>query len=360
LLFHSTTAFEIGGLAVKWYGLFIMSGVIAATLLGYRIAPLKGEDPEHIWGLLPYLVVFGIIGARIAYGVVRHDQFASPIELITRFRTGGIAIQGAIGGACIAGWIYCRVKGLRFLRWGDIIAPGLSLAQGMGRWGNYANQEEFGRPTKLPWGISISPDRLQAKCTASNGSDCFAPTQHFHPAFLYESIADISIALVLLYLFTRVMVPKRWRDGDIFGVYAILYGVTRLFTESIRVDRAHIGPLPGAYWASILFILIGLFMILRNRRLPPPNYALPTPPSDLETTRAAVPAAAVAVADVTRSSDRSTDDDNDEEPARPGITRFRTGYRRSLPRESDEAPPAPAKPANIRSSDDDEEDGALT
>jgi hypothetical protein len=165
---------------------------------------------------------------------------------------------------------------------------------------------------------------------------------------------------VLLYLFTRVMVPKRWRDGDIFGVYAILYGVTRLFTESIRVDRAHIGPLPGAYWASILFILIGLFMILRNRRLPPPNYALPTPPSDLETTRAAVPAAAVAVADVTRSSDRSTDDDNDEEPARPGITRFRTGYRRSLPRESDEASAAPAKPANIRSSDDDEEDGALT
>src|SRR5437762_3543607 len=72
LLFHSTTAFDIGGLAVKWYGLFIMTGVIVATLLAYRIAPLKGEDPEHIWGLLPYLVVFGIVGARIAYGIVRH------------------------------------------------------------------------------------------------------------------------------------------------------------------------------------------------------------------------------------------------------------------------------------------------
>ena len=218
---------------------------------------------------------------------------------------------------------------------------------------------------------------MQTKCEASNGADCFAPSQHFHPAFLYESIADISIALVLLYLFTRVMVPKRWRDGDIFGVYAILYGVTRLFTESIRVDRAHIGPLPGAYWASLLFILVGLFMILRNRRLPAPNYALPTPPSDLETTRAAVPAAAVAVADARhtsgRSTDedaddtdarptsgRSTDEDADEEEATPTITRFRTGYRRSLPRENGDASAPAAKPANVRSSDDDEDDGALT
>jgi phosphatidylglycerol:prolipoprotein diacylglycerol transferase len=266
MFFHSTTAFPIGGLDVKWYGLFIMAGVIAATLLAYRLAPLKGENAEYIWGLLPYLVVFGIVGARIAYGVVRHDQFGSPIELITRFRTGGIAIQGAIGGACIAGWLYCRAKNLRFLRWADIIAPGLSLAQGIGRWGNYANQEEFGRPTKLPWGIAISPDRLRAKCAASNGSDCFAPTQRFHPAFLYESIADISIALVLLYLFTRVMAPRGWRDGDIFGVYTILYGVTRLFTESIRVDRAHIGPLPGAYWASLLFIIAGTTLLVRNHR----------------------------------------------------------------------------------------------
>ena len=348
MLFHSTTAFQIGGLAVKWYGLFIMMGVIAATLLAHRIAPLKGEDPEHIWGLLPWLVVVGIIGARITYGIVRHDQFANPLELITRFRTGGIAIQGAIGAACLAGYLYCRAKGISFLRWGDIIAPGLSLAQGIGRWGNYANQEEFGRPTTLPWGIAISPDRLQAKCEASHGADCFSATQRFHPAFLYESIADISIALVLLVLFTRVMAPKRWRDGDIFGAYAILYGVTRLFTESIRVDRAHIGPLPGAYWASLLFILIGLGLILVNRRRPAPNYALPIPPrgrppSDLETTHAAVP---VADATARRSSD---DEDNDSAP--PTITRFRTGYRRAAPRENDTAP---ATPAHVRSTDDDE------
>jgi len=256
--------------------------VIAATLLAHRLAPTKGEDPEHIWGLLPYLVVFGIAGARIAYGLVRHDQFGSPIELITRFRTGGIAIQGAILGACIAGWVYCRARGVRFLRWADIIAPGLSLAQGMGRWGNYANQEEFGRPTTLPWGIAISPDRLRAKCAASGGADCFDAARRFHPAFLYESIADVAIALALLYLFTRVMAPRRWRDGDIFGLYAILYGATRLFTESIRVDRAHIGPLPGAYWASALFILIGLLLILRNRRLPAPDYAIPRHIRDLE------------------------------------------------------------------------------
>ncbi len=282
MFFPSTTAFQIGPLDIKWYGLFIMTGVIVATLLAYRIAPRKGEDPEHIWGLLPYLIVFGIIGARITYGIVRHNQFDSPVELVTRFRTGGIAIQGAIAGACIAGYVYCRRHNLSFLRWADIIAPGLSLAQGIGRWGNYTNQEEFGRPTTLPWGISISPDRLQAKCEASGGSDCFDATQRFHPAFLYESLADIAIAFALLYLFTHVMVPKRWRDGDIFGVYAILYGITRLFTESIRVDRAHIGPLPGAYWASFAFILFGVGLILRNRRLPAPDYGIPRRIRDLE------------------------------------------------------------------------------
>jgi phosphatidylglycerol:prolipoprotein diacylglycerol transferase len=329
MLFHSTTAFQLGNLAVKWYGLFIMCGVIAAALLAHRIAPLKGEDPEHIWGLLPWLVVFGILAARIVYGIVRYDTFDSPIEWFTKFRQGGIAIQGAVVGGCIAGWVYCRVKGLRFLRWADIIAPGLSLAQGIGRWGNYANQEEFGRPTTLPWGIKISPDRLEAKGLPVD--------VRVHPAFLYESVADIGIALILLFCFTRLMVPKRWRDGDIFGLYAILYGVTRFFTESIRIDRAHIGPLPGAYWASGLFILVGLGIILLNRRKPAPDYRLPSPPSDLETTRAAVPAAAAAVAAAS----------GDE----PGLTRMFTGYRRRVRQES-------AAPAKYRDDDDDGE--ALT
>jgi hypothetical protein len=134
------------------------------------------------------------------------------------------------------------------------------------------------------------------------------------------------------------MVPKRWRDGDIFGLYAILYGITRFFTESIRIDRAHIGPLPGAYWASGLFILVGLGIILWNRRKPAPDYRFPSPPSDLETTRAAVPAAAVAVA-------AATEDE-------PGLTRMFTGYRRRIR-------PAPATPTKYR--DDDEDDGeALT
>jgi phosphatidylglycerol:prolipoprotein diacylglycerol transferase len=333
MLFHDTTAFQIGNLAVKWYGLFIMLGVIAAALLAYRLAPLKGEDPEHIWGLLPWVVVFGILAARITYGLVRYDTFNNPIEWFTKFRQGGIAIQGAVAGGLLAGWVYCRVKGLIFLRWADIIAPGLSLAQGIGRWGNYANQEEFGGPTTLPWGIKISPDRLEAKGLPVD--------VHVHPAFLYESIADITIALVLVYCFTRLMVPQRWRDGDIFGLYAILYGITRFFTESIRIDRAMIGPLPGAYWASGLFILAGLGLILWNRTRPAPDYRLPSPPSDLETTGAAVPAAAAAVAMNTREA---------------GLTRMGTGYRRR-PRAESATPPT----ANVRFSDDDDDEGeALT
>ncbi len=352
MLFPDTTAFHLGALDVKWYGLFIMTGVIVATLLAYRIAPVKGDDPEHIWGLLPYLVVFGIVGARITYGIVRHEQFANPLELVTKFRLGGIAIQGAIIGACIAGYVYCRAKHIIFLRWADIIAPGLSLAQGIGRWGNYANQEEFGGPTTLPWGISISPDRLEAKG--------LPPDVKVHPAFFYESVADVGIAAILLFLFVRVMKPRRWRDGDIFGVYGILYGVTRFFTESLRIDRATIGPLPGAYWGSILFIIGGALLILVNRRRVPPNYALPSPPSppsDLETAAAAVPAAAFAV---TSGTTHTAVPAASEADAIPRLTRTRVGYRR--------APASPATAADLpvrsdtpaRFSDDDDDGGALT
>lgn len=325
MLFPSETAFRLFGLDIRWYGLFIMTGVIVATLLANRIAIVKGQDGEHIWGLLPYLVVFGIIGARITYGIARPEQFANPVELVTKFRTGGIAIQGAIIGACLAGAVYCRFRGLRFWRWADIIAPGLSLAQGIGRWGNYANQEEFGGPTTLPWGIAISPDRLLAKG--------LPPDVRVHPAFLYEGMADVAIGLVLLVLFVRVMVPRRWHDGVIFGVYGILYGLTRLVTESIRIDRAYIGPLPGAYWACFGFILLGVALILVNSRRPKPNYDRDDAPSDRETTVAAASPAAARTGDGEGGTSvpemRVPDLDED---APPRITRTRTGYRRAAPR----------------------------
>ena len=360
MLFPDTTAFYLGPLAVKWYGLFIMTGVIVAALLAHRLAPTKGDDPEHIWGLLPYLVVFGIVGARITYGIVRHEQFANPLELVTKFRLGGIAIQGAVIGACIAGYIYCRIKGVIFLRWADIIAPGLSLAQGIGRWGNYANQEEFGGPTKLPWGIAISPDRLEAKGL---------PTDvRVHPAFFYESVADVGIAAILLYLFTRVMKPRHWHDGDIFGWYGILYGITRFFTESIRIDRAMIGPLPGAYWGSIFFILAGVALLLVNRRRPAPNYDLPSPPSgqsspshDLPFTPNDLGTPVLAAIPVEAANIRFTDDGDDTAPLRPRPqTRAHTGYRRAAsPTPAASATPAPP-PENARYSDDDDEGDTLT
>jgi len=326
VLFPDETAFRLFGLDIRWYGLFIMTGVIVATLLANRIAPVKGQDGEHIWGLLPYLVVFGIIGARITYGIARPEQFTNPLELITKFRTGGIAIQGAIVGACLAGAVYCRFKGLRFWRWADIIAPGLSIAQGIGRWGNYANQEEFGGPTTLPWGIAVSPDRLLAKG--------LPPDVRVHPAFLYEGVADVTVGLVLLVLFTRVMVSRRWHDGNIFATYGILYGITRLVTESLRIDRAYIGPLPGAYWACFAFILLGVVLILANLRRPKPNYGLPGLSSDIETT-AASPAALAVASTNGAGAVRVPDIDEGAPPRVTPRTRTHTGYRRAAARPTD-------------------------
>src|SRR5215212_2492691 len=193
----SREAFHIGpftigsftiDIPVYWYGIMIMLGVVAASFISYREAKRRNEDPEHVWQMFPWVLISGIVGARLGFILVNlgNPLYSQNVGNILAIWTGGLSIQGAIIGGALAVIIYCNRSRLSVFKWGDIVAPGLALAQAIGRWGNYFNQEAFGSPTTLPWGIPISVQRQREVA----GQE-FGPNVRFHPTFAYEMVWDL-------------------------------------------------------------------------------------------------------------------------------------------------------------------------
>ncbi len=243
-------AFTIGPLAVRWYGILIMLGVLGGAYLAARLASRKGENPDHLWNMVPLVVFIAIAGARI-YWVLLDWQTccaADPWQALN-IRGGGISIHGAIVFGLLAIWGFTRYNRLRFFRWVDIIVPGMALGQAIGRWGNFTNQEAFGSPTGLPWGIFISPARRPI------GYEQF---ESFHPTFLYESIDNLLACIVLSQLAVRIDRDRRLRDGDILWVYLIGYAIARFAIESLRTDSLLIGPFKAAHVISAILLIVGI------------------------------------------------------------------------------------------------------
>ena len=243
-------AFTIGPLAVRWYGILIMLGVLGGSYLAARLAQRKGENPDHLWNMVPLVVFIAIAGARI-YWVLLDWQTccaADPWQALN-IRGGGISIHGAIAFGLLAIWGFTRYNKLRFLRWVDIIVPGMALGQAIGRWGNFTNQEAFGGPTSLPWGIFISPERRPP------GYEQFS---YFHPTFFYESVYNLLACVVLYQLAVRIDRDRRLRDGDTLWVYLIGYAIARFAIESLRTDSLLIGPFKAAHVISAILLLIGI------------------------------------------------------------------------------------------------------
>lgn len=260
---HDPVAFTVFGLSIRWYALFILSGIIAAIVLIRALARRRGMDPEFILDIAPLTIAGSIIGARVAYVLVAWQRFRGHWLDAINIREGGIAIHGAvIAGGLIVAW-YCRRSGQRYLRWGDLILPGVALGQAFGRWGNWANQEAFGTPTSVPWAVHIDPDHRPAR---------YAAAATFQPTFLYESITDLITAAILTAVALR-MPGSRWlREGDGVWLYLVLYGVSRMAIESIRTDSIYVGPLPGPTWVSLLFIAGGVAgAVLSRTKWPTPR-----------------------------------------------------------------------------------------
>lgn len=274
---------QLGPLQVHWYGLLIVGGAVLAAWLATREARRRGEDPEHVWNLLIWVLIFGIIGARL-YHVFSTPtgDFAGwayyrehPLDIIAFWKGGfrGLGIYGAVIGGVLAVAIYARRHQLRLLRWLDILTPGLLLAQAIGRMGNRINQELYGPVTNLPWAFHINP---AYPCQEPTGSPAacgvidrpndaarqWYAAHGFHPTFYYEALWNVA-GFALLWLASRRL--KHWlRDGDIFCLYLIWYPLGRFWVEMFRPDAWRMGALATAQWFAIGGMALGVLGLLIN------------------------------------------------------------------------------------------------
>jgi phosphatidylglycerol---prolipoprotein diacylglyceryl transferase len=252
----SPIIFEAGPFALRYYGLCIALGIAAGTWLTSRELARKGYDPALALDALFFTVPLGFIGARAYHVATDYDLYAGdPIPGVFAVWNGGLGIYGAVIGGFIGVLIFARVRGISPLDFADAAAPGLILAQAIGRWGNYFNQELFGRPSNLPWAIEIAPENRPVD---------FADATAFHPTFLYESIWDVLVCLALLWVARRF--ADRLKSGDILLLYVSLYSVGRFFVEALRIDPAFlIGNFRGnLFVASVLALTFALIFFLRH------------------------------------------------------------------------------------------------
>jgi phosphatidylglycerol---prolipoprotein diacylglyceryl transferase len=262
----------IGPVPIHFYGLAYAIGLAATYWVMSREAGRRGHDPELLGNGLIVVAIAAIIGGR-AYHVI--DQIAYykdhvaqaflPVDASGTFvGFGGLGVYGGIITGTIAAFIYLRRRGASFWMWADIVAPGLFTMQAIARWGNFFNQELYGPPTNLPWGIAIQCSHRIVQYACPAGSDPSATLgEHFQPLFLYESLSGLLGLLALLFLARRF--GRRLRTGDLLAVFFIWYGVVRFGLETLRADNWTFFGVPMAQIFSTIFILLGIAIIVVRR-----------------------------------------------------------------------------------------------
>lgn len=249
---HSQIICTVFGLQIYFYGVILALAIIAGTFFcEYISQKFYNLKKDTILDMAPYLVFFGIIGARLYYCLLNSDFYLRfPTEILA-IRHGGISIHGAILGGFIGLLIFSKRHKISALKLADITAIGLSLAQSIGRWGNFFNSEAFGRPTELPWKLYIAPQYRPIPYTGY---------EYFHPTFLYESLLDILIFGLLFWLLKSGRTKK---DGNLALVYLILYSTVRILVESFRIDSVlYINGIPVAIIVSLIIIMVSLAAII--------------------------------------------------------------------------------------------------
>jgi phosphatidylglycerol:prolipoprotein diacylglycerol transferase len=257
--------FSIGPVYIHFYGILIMLGVLAAAWLSDREARRKGEDPEVVWDCVAWLLVGGIIGARLwhiltpppsmqAQGITTMWYLTHPLDALAIWK-GGLGIPGAVMGGALALYIYARSKKISFAKWIDIIAPGLAVAQAIGRWGNFVNQELYGAPTNLPWAITIDPAHRLPE---------FKDQATYHPLFLYESLYNLGNMFFMLWVSRKY--GDRLKNGDVFLIYLVTYPVFRFFLEFLRLDASQVlGINANQTLMAIIAVLATIALVWRHR-----------------------------------------------------------------------------------------------
>lgn len=258
----SISSFTVGPFVVHFYALFILTGIVLAIWLANSRLKKRGGESGVAIDIALWAVPFGIVGGRI-FHVLTHlgDYFYAGADVTAIFRIweGGLAIYGAILFGLLGAWIGARVAGVRFWSFVDAVAPGVLLAQALGRWGNYFNQELFGTPTDLPWGLEIDMANPAYPAGLPGGV-------LFHPTFLYESIWSLIGVILLLNLDKRF--ELRW--GKMFALYIAYYSIGRIWTESLRIDPSEVVlGLRINIWSALAGILAAIVIWrVQSRRHP--------------------------------------------------------------------------------------------
>lgn len=248
-------AFNLGGIQVHWYGIIIASAVVLATILVVQEAKRRRIDPDSIYDLILWALPVAIITARMYYVIFEWGYYQNHVDEIVRVWDGGIAIYGALIGAGIVVYLFCRANWIPVWLMLDIIAPVLIMAQGIGRWGNFMNQEAFGRITSLTFLQSLHLPHFIIQQMLIDGA-------YRQPTFLYESLWDILGFIVLMSLRHK---KHLFKQGEVFLSYVIWYAFGRFFVEGMRTDSLMLLGIRVSQWLSVI-LFIGAIGILVFRR----------------------------------------------------------------------------------------------
>jgi phosphatidylglycerol---prolipoprotein diacylglyceryl transferase len=256
--------FDLGPLPIRFYGIILMVGAVSGVFLAVKEAKRREYDSEIVWDLFIYLLIGGIIGARIWHiltpspstGITTSWYLSHPLDALAVWK-GGLGIPGAIIGGLITLFFYARKMEIDFAEWTDIAAPGLALGQAIGRWGNFFNQELYGAPTNLPWKIFIDSNHRLTN---------YLDVEYYHPLFLYESIWNLMNMFLLLWISRRF--AESLKNGDIFLIYLIVYPVGRFLLDFLRLDASMVG---GININQTIMAFVAVFacgtLYLRHRKV---------------------------------------------------------------------------------------------
>ena len=253
---------EIGPIPLRAYALCIITGVFLAVWFGQKRWEKRGGAQGQIGDMALWAVPAGLVGARLYHVITDHQLYfgpgRDPLDALKVWQ-GGLAVWGAIAGGVVGAALYARREGLSLRVLADVLAPALLLAQAVGRWGNYFNQELFGRPTELPWGLEID---LAHRPTG------FEQFSTFHPTFLYECLWNLAAIAAILWLERRL----RLGYGRVFALYVMAYCAGRAWIENLRIDTVEYSDVLGLrlnVWTSIvLFTLALAYFVIVGRRHP--------------------------------------------------------------------------------------------
>lgn len=246
-------AFSIFGIDIRWYGILIATGMLIGILIASHTSRIKGISYDRLLDILLISIPAGIVGARLYYVIFEFEQYRDNLADIFNIRQGGLAIHGGLIFGILAAYLYTRHKNISLIKYADVAAPSIIIAQAIGRWGNFFNQEAHGGPVSSEF-ISHFPEFIQ--------KGMFIEGQYWHPTFLYESLWNLVVFFILL-----IILRKSNRDGMVLFSYIGLYSIGRFFIEGLRTDSLMVGPLRAAQLVSLAGIIAWIgFLVYSCRR----------------------------------------------------------------------------------------------